>query len=473
MNNILGTGALETPGSAHTARADEMLRDPRLTAAAGKVVVLDDDPTGVQTVHGVHVYTGWDADSVGEGFREDGRMFYILTNSRAMGAAQTREAHAQIARIVVRAARETGKAFTLVSRSDSTLRGHFPLETQTLRETLESLGEAPFDGEIICPFFPEGGRFTLGDVHYVREGDRLVPAAMTEFARDATFGYASSHLGDWVEEKTGGAFKREDTTYISLETIREGGPDAVATLLARVCGFRKVVVNAVTYGDLCVFTAGFLLAKARGKRFLFRSAAALPKVLSGVTDRPLLTRSDFGERGTGGGLVVAGSHVGRTTRQLECLLGQNPGLARVEFRVARALDPEQMEGEVQRCAALVRDALASGGALLYTSREYLDVPGGPEEKLRFSARVSKAVTEVVARLAARPAFIIAKGGITSSDVGVHALRVRKALVMGQVHPGVPVWRTGEESRFPGMPYVIFPGNVGQNDTLAEVYAKLA
>ncbi|HSK68946.1 MAG TPA: four-carbon acid sugar kinase family protein, partial [Candidatus Limnocylindria bacterium] len=406
-------------------------------------------------------------------FREDGRMFYILTNSRAMDAAATREAHADIAHNVLKAARETGKAFTLVSRSDSTLRGHFPLETHTLRETLEAAGEAPFDGEIICPFFPEGGRFTMGDVHYVREGDRLVPAGMTEFARDRTFGYASSHLGAWVEEKTGGLFTRENTIYISLETLREGGPDAVAAQLGQVSGFRKAVVNAVTYGDLRAFAAGCLLAMARGKRFLFRTAAALPKVLGGVPDRPLLGRGDFGGRGEGGGLVVVGSHVGRTTRQVECLLGRRPELRAVEFRVARALDPGELEDEIVRVATLAGEALKAGGALLYTSREYLDVPGGPEEKLRFSARVSRAVTEAVARLAVRPAFIIAKGGITSSDVGVHALRVRKALVLGQVHPGVPVWRTGVESRFPGMPYVIFPGNVGQDDTLAEVYAKLA
>ena len=75
-------------------------------------------------------------------------------------------------------------------------------------------------------------------------------------------------------------------------------------------------------------------------------------------------------------------------------------------------------------------------------------------------------------LSIRPGFIIAKGGITSSDVGTKALRVRRATVLGQVRPGIPVWLTGPESKFPEMPYIIFPGNVGEITTLREVVELL-
>lgn len=74
---------------------------------------------------------------------------------------------------------------------------------------------------------------------------------------------------------------------------------------------------------------------------------------------------------------------------------------------------------------------------------------------------------LVGRLTVTPAFVIAKGGITSSDVGTKALAVKKANVLGQIRPGIPVWQTGEESRFPSVPYVIFPGNVGDDSTLKE------
>jgi uncharacterized protein YgbK (DUF1537 family) len=39
-------------------------------------------------------------------------------------------------------------------------------------------------------------------------------------------------------------------------------------------------------------------------------------------------------------------------------------------------------------------------------------------------------------------------------------------------PGIPVWQLGEESRFPGMNYVVFPGNVGGADALLHAYQKL-
>ena len=89
-----------------------------------------------------------------------------------------------------------------------------------------------------------------------------------------------------------------------------------------------------------------------------------------------------------------------------------------------------------------------------------------------SVRISEAVQSVVGNLQITPAFIIAKGGITSSDVGVKALGVRRALVLGQIQPGVPVWRTGPESKFPGMTYVIFPGNVGEERTLRDAVSTL-
>ena len=83
-----------------------------------------------------------------------------------------------------------------------------------------------------------------------------------------------------------------------------------------------------------------------------------------------------------------------------------------------------------------------------------------------------ALTAVIGKLLVRPSFIVAKGGITSSDVGTKALLVKRALVKGQVRPGIPVWQTGEESRFPGLPYVIFPGNVGSEDDLRRVAETL-
>jgi uncharacterized protein YgbK (DUF1537 family) len=456
-------------------RQVERLLAAELAASRHKIVVLDDDPTGVQTVHDIAVYTAWDTDTLRAALRDEPRLFFVLTNSRGLIREQTIDVHRQIAQNLVEAARSTGTDFILISRSDSTLRGHYPLETQTMKGELEQLTGVQFDGEIICPFFKEGGRFTIGDVHYVKEGAELVPAGQTEFAQDKTFGYQASHLGDWCEEKTMGAYHAQDMIYIPLAELRALDVDAVEARLCAASGFNKIIVNAVDSIDIKVFAVAFYRALANGKRFLLRSAAAIPKALGGVTDRPLLTRDELrGADNLHGGLILIGSHVNKTTRQLDELRRSQGPIDWIEFNQHLVLVSDGLKHEVARVIGLVEEKIAVGRTVVvYTRRDRLDLDtNNPEQQLLISVEISNAVAAVVAGLAVRPGFIIAKGGITSSDVGTKALRVRRALVMGQVRPGIPVWKTGPESKFPGMAYIIFPGNVGEVNTLRDVVEML-
>ena len=218
MEQILHAEILATFPPVDEQAVDALLQQ-EIAADDTKFIVLDDDPTGVQTVHDISVYTDWSVESIKSGLLEEQKVFYILTNSRGMTAAETTAAHREIAGNIVAAARETGKKYLIMSRSDSTLRGHYPLETEVLREGM-AVGGLHVDGEIMCPFFKAGGRFTIGNVHYVQQGDRLVPAAQTEFARDKTFGYTRSALPDYIEEKTAGRFKADSVTCISLDELR-------------------------------------------------------------------------------------------------------------------------------------------------------------------------------------------------------------------------------------------------------------
>ena len=186
-----------------------------------KVLVLDDDPTGIQTVHDVSVYTDWSEQSLEEGMQEENSLFFVLTNSRSFSAQKTEEEHRLIAERSAKAAAACHKELLFVSRGDSTLRGHYPLEPEVLKETLEEQTGKAVHGQILCPFFLEGGRFTIDSVHYVKEGDWLVPAGQTEFAADKTFGYKASHLGEYLEEKSGGRYRKEDGIYITLSLLRE------------------------------------------------------------------------------------------------------------------------------------------------------------------------------------------------------------------------------------------------------------
>lgn len=137
-----------------------------------------------------------------------------------MTEKETIAVHETIASTIVKVAERLDQDFIIVSRGDSTLRGHFPLETEVLRTTIEQQSSRQFDGEILLPFFQEGGRLTINNIHYVQEGQELIPAGNTEFAQDRTFGFQSSHLGEWIEEKSDGSFTKENTTYISLDDLR-------------------------------------------------------------------------------------------------------------------------------------------------------------------------------------------------------------------------------------------------------------
>lgn len=434
-----------------------------------KIVVLDDDPTGVQTVHDISVYTNWEKESIRQGFEEENNLFYVLTNSRGFTAEQTTKAHKEIAAVVDEIARETNKEYIFISRSDSTLRGHYPLETEILKTDYEHNTGKTIDGEILCPFFKEGGRFTIDNVHYVKYGNELVPANETEFAKDKTFGYRAASMPEYVEEKTKGAYKAEDVTCISLEDIRNVNIDKIEEQLMAVKDFRKIIVNAVDYVDVKVFCVALYRAMSKGKVFMFRTAAAIVKVMGGVTDQPLLTREQMVVNETSnGGIIVVGSHTDKTTKQVECLK-ELTAVEFIELDATLVKDDKAFEAEVQRCLAKEEECIRAGKTVCcYTTRALITADtGDKEDELRLSVKISDAVQSLVGRLSVTPGFVIAKGGITSSDVGTKALAVRKANVLGQIRPGIPVWQTGKESRFPLTPYVIFPGNVGEVSTLKE------
>lgn len=466
--------ALSNIPSVDTSLVNEWI-DKELKLLNKKIIVLDDDPTGVQTVHGISVYTDWSPDSIEKGFQEDNSMFFILTNSRGFTAVETTQAHQEIAANIVEAAKGNKREFIIISRSDSTLRGHYPLETEVLKETIEANSNTHFDGEVILPFFKEGGRFTINNVHYVQNDGFLVPAGETEFAKDRTFGYTNSHLGKWAEEKSNGKYQAEDMTYISLESLRALDIEAIEQQLLKVEGFNKVIVNAVDYVDVQIFTIALIRAMNKGKNFMFRSAAALTKVIGGISDKSLLAREDIlSDDSSNGGLVIIGSHVKKTTEQLE-ELKKSAAVEFIEFNVHLVLEPEQFEQELERVIETTNQLIVEGkNVAVYTTRQRLDLgEGQKEEELKLSIKISNAVTSIVQRLKVRPSYIIAKGGITSSDIGTKGLEVKRATVAGQIRPGIPVWTTDSDSKFPGISYVIFPGNVGTKTDLREVVEMLS
>ncbi|MEZ4708821.1 MAG: four-carbon acid sugar kinase family protein [Caldilineaceae bacterium] len=448
---------------------ESLLPHIRQSIAAGgrKLVVLDDDPTGTQTVYDIPVLTEWSVDVLAAELTNELPAFYILTNSRSLPLVDAQALNHEIGQNLLAAGQRAGRAFAVVSRSDSTLRGHYPGEVDALAA---ALGQ-DVDATLIIPFFLEGGRLTINDVHYVAEGDELVPAAETPFAKDAAFGYTASNLRDWVFEKTGGRVQPAQIYAVTLEQIRTGGPQAVAQQLTSLPKGSVCIINSVSLRDQEVFVAGLLAAEAAGKQFIFRTAASFVQARLGLATRPILTQPQLDMPKQGGGLVVVGSYVPKTSSQLERLLAQG-GAAAVEINVNALLDDATRDLVLQKAAQAITEGLAANqDVVVYTSRQLISAATAAES-LAIGQRVSDGLVALVQGLTVQPRYLLAKGGITSSDVATKGLGVKRALVLGQILPGVPVWRIGAESRFPGMPYIVFPGNVGDEDAVANVVKAL-
>jgi uncharacterized protein YgbK (DUF1537 family) len=432
-----------------------------------KLVVLDDDPTGTQTVHDIPVLTHWSVTALKRELDNDLSAFYLLTNSRSLLLPAAQQMNAEIGRNLKEAAQATGHSLAVVSRSDSTLRGHFPGEVEYLAAALGG----SFDAWLLIPFFLEGGRYTIDDVHYVAEGDWLIPAGETAYATDATFGYQASNLRQWVEEKTGGRVTAQAVAAITIEDVRVGGPRQVMEKLLSLTQGAICVVNAASMRDLGVFVQGLLAAEAQGRRYLYRTAASFVPVRAGLAPRPLLTAADLDVSGESGALFVVGSYVPKTTSQVSQLLAV-PGMVQIEIDVRRLLDEAQREAEIARVGGEASEQLAQGkDVTVFTSRELITGVNAAESR-HIGQRISSGLIAAVHAIDVRPRYLLAKGGITSSDVATIGLGVERVMVRGQIVPGVPVWELGDESRFPGLTYVVFPGNVGGPDALVEIRETL-
>ncbi|MBD1930486.1 MULTISPECIES: four-carbon acid sugar kinase family protein [Cyanophyceae] len=440
-----------------------------------KIIVLDDDPTGSQTVHSCLLLTRWDVETLQLGLADESPIFFVLTNTRALtpqeATAVTREVCHNLKEGIASLQSEESalydiQDFLIVSRSDSTLRGHYPVETDIIAEEI-----GPFDAHFLVPAFFEGGRITRDSVHYLIIDGVPTPVHETEFARDSVFGYHHSYLPDYVQEKTKGRIPANTVERFLLSDIRAGSWERLMNLTGNQCG----VVDGETQDDFNKFAQDILKAASQGKRFLFRSAASILTALAALPPQPVAAE-DMAQYVRGGkpGAVIVGSHVKKTTQQLEKLL-QESGILGIEVEVARLVDDS-----INQSATLLKETLTKVQAahnsgktpVVYTSRQELSFKD-VQTRLQFGADVSALLMDIVRGLPTDIGFLISKGGITSNDVLSTGLALTSARLLGQILAGCSMVRTPESHpQFPNLPVVLFPGNVGDADALATVYRRL-
>jgi uncharacterized protein YgbK (DUF1537 family) len=434
-----------------------------------KIVILDDDPTGTQTARDLPVLTTWTSAALENELNGPYPAFFILTNSRSLPGDEAVELAREIGSAIKQASEITGVRTIIISRSDSTLRGHFPAEVDA---TAQVMGKSALP-YLIIPFFLEGGRYTINDIHYVKEGDKLVPAAQTPFAQDAAFGFSQSNLKKYIEEKTCGEIKAKDVVSITLNDLRVGGPKRVAEILSGIPAGRACCVNAASYRDMEVLVMALIEVENQGKEFLYRTAASFVRTRTGLDETGgLLSKNELISDSSHGGLFVIGSYVAKTTSQVNALFKQSD-ITPIEVQVATLLDPDRRATEIQRVTQLATDTMLAGrDAAIYTSRDLVS-GADAESSLEIGQTVSDSLISIVRGITVQPRYLVAKGGITSSDVATKGLEVQRAMVIGQALPGVPSWRLGNEARYPGMSYIVFPGNVGDDDALVQIQRNLS
>ncbi|OKL53040.1 hypothetical protein BSZ39_11630 [Bowdeniella nasicola] len=440
------------------------------TGRTRQLVVLDDHASGTQSVAGLPVTTAWSQEDLKWALATGAPGVHVVTGTRAMSATETEDRDFDVTRAALAAADELGVDIDVALRSDSTLRGHYPLETDVVASCLAADADHHIDGLIVCPAFPDAGRITVDSIHYVRgERDIYHPAATTEYAADPAFAFDTSSIPEWIEQRTGGRIAASTVTRMTLAQLRSG-IDAVAAILMAARGGMPIVVDAASDSDLRALALALYRAEESGKRFLFRVAPPFIREYLGQ-DRPATLRgSDIEALREGGraegakhGLVLVGKPAGLTDRQLR-ELRRRRGLREVEISLPALLD-HRRDMHIDEVVARAAQGLDAEHVVLRLSRD--GSSGDTDYSLdgRLASGLLAIVRKIVAEHPLR--FVVSRGGAIATTVA-RALGVRRAWVRGPLLPGaVSLWQA-EGGPADGVPFAVYAGTIGDEYSLTDV-----
>ncbi|MBN2396036.1 MAG: four-carbon acid sugar kinase family protein [Candidatus Atribacteria bacterium] len=434
-----------------------------------KFVILDDDPTGIQTIHGCLLLTSWEPEYLEIALGDNQSFFYILTNSRAYAPYEVKAIISGIMKNLITVNRSHDYRIVFISRSDSTLRSHFPLEINTILHFWEGEIHKKTDAIFLIPAFFEGKRITYNDTHFIRFKERDTPTDQTEFAKDSIFHYSNSYLPLYIEEKTNQQIKAKQVQSISLSQLQPDHKKELNDYLSNLQNRQMVIVNATKYEHLNQFSESILPFMKKGKTFLFQSAASFVKSLTKNPDQPLLNHKIISEKGPG--LFVIGSYVHQTTLQLQKLIGMT-SVVPLEIDIHRFSKEKDYQYLLSDFKKKISFHLEKNETpVVFTSRQevYLN---SKKERFLLGQKISNFLAEIVKDLNPKPAFLVAKGGITSHQILAKGLLIKQSRVLGQILPGIPVVSLPDKHFYPSLPFIIFPGNVGDQNALVDIFNKL-
>jgi len=441
-----------------------------------KFVVIDDDPTGSQTVHDCLLLLKWDCSTLVKGFESKSNLFFILANTRSLSENDAKLTIEEICKnlktVITSQAYEEEIIF--ISRGDSTLRGHNYLEPIALNSCL-----GPFDATFHIPAFIEGKRFTINGSHFVDK----TPISQTIFATDKIFGYETSNVKNLLFHQSKSKINFEDIQNLFLSDIamlNDKENNIVFKTLKNLKNNKHVVVDVENYSQLKKFSL-VIKKLIKQKKFLFRTAASF---ISSISEKSFSQSEIFfsnlrirnKEKSFLPGLIIVGSYVELSTIQLNNLLeinNCNPvELDVFEFFRITSSENNQKQRNLFKNKFLreIRFSFEKGKTpVLFTSRKFMSLDYS--EQFNFYNSLALFIAELVADLKYEIGYLISKGGITTNVILSNGLNADYVYLEGQILTGISVvsYNLKNDEK---LPIVTHPGNIGSKDSLVNIWKLL-
>ncbi len=442
-----------------------------------KFVVIDDDPTGSQTVHDCLLLLKWDCSTLVKGFESKSNLFFILANTRSLSEKDAKLIIEEICKNLktVIASQFYEEEIIFISRGDSTLRGHNFLEPSALNSCL-----GPFDATFHIPAFIEGKRLTINGAHFVDK----TPIDKTIFARDKIFGYETSNVKNLLFQKSKSKLNLDDIQNIflsDLEILNDEENNIIFKKLKDLKNNKHVIVDVENYSQIKKFSL-IIKKLTKQKKFLFRTAASF---ISSISEKNSVRHGETffsnlrirtKEKIFLPGLVIVGSHVELSTIQLKNLLEISTckpiELDVFEFFKISASENNQKKRNLFKNKFLkeIRFSFEQGKTpVLFTSRKFMSLDNS--EQFNFYNSLAFFIAELVADLKYEIGYLVSKGGITTNVILSDGLNADYVYLEGQILTGISVV-TCSLKNDEKLPIVTHPGNIGSKDSLVNIWKVL-
>ena len=440
-----------------------------------KIIIIDDDPTGSQTVNDCKLMIKWDYETLLEGLKGSSNLLFILANTRSLNENDLKIRLKEICfslNEIMNNSLFSEEEFVIISRGDSTLRGHNFLEPYIINDFL-----GPFDATFYIPAFIEGNRTTVNGNHFVNN----IPIHKTIFSKDKIFGFNTSNIKELILEQSNHQLNFNDiqNLYIKDFSILESNQkNKLYSYIENLKDNKKVILDIVDYSQLDEFSK-IIKSLLNKKKFLFRSAASFISALSNIKDNQKdhiyfsqLRRKNNNDQ-IMKGLIVVGSSVELTTLQLNKVLAIS--LCKpIEINVLKLYEYFKNESglyQINYQKKLILNSIRINLSqeyipVLFTSREIVS-PRDNNDLIPFQHFLSVFIAEIVSDIQNEVGYMISKGGMTTNTIISQGLKADSVYLEGQILPGISLVTFNLLKQKGKLPIVTFPGNMGNDMSLVK------